>query len=127
MDTKTALGAAGGISLTVVGAVSAIALTLGAGSATADKPLPIAPAIEYVDQYGNPIELDQTVAAVVPEIVVITGAPGFVDPDVSVLAAPESGETSYTATDYEEEAYEEDEGYEEHEDEDGDHEEDDDD
>lgn len=93
MDTKTALGAAGGISLTVVGAVSALVLTLGGGSATVEQSPTNGPIVEYVDQYGNPIALQQPAAAV-PEIVITTEGPASVDEgastgDLEMMAAPE--------------------------------------
>ena len=59
MDTRTALGVAGGLSLTVVGAVSALALTFGVGTANSDSTPVSTPTIEYVDQYGNPVDLQQ--------------------------------------------------------------------
>ena len=52
MDRNTALGAAAGVVLAVVGAVSALFLTIGqpADAATDDGA-----SVEYVDQYGNPV------------------------------------------------------------------------
>lgn len=76
MDTKTALGAAGGIALTVIGAVSALALTFGVGPSSADQNPVNTTTIEYVDQYGNPIDLQQPLNAQLPEITVRTEAPG---------------------------------------------------
>lgn len=111
MDTKTALGAAGGITLTVVGAVSALALTLGGGTSmldrTGDQPTPI---IEVVDQYGNPVDLQQPAAA--PEIVLTTDVSSA---DTAVMASAEP-DTGYGEVG----EMEDPEAYEEHEDEDHD-------
>lgn len=108
MDTKTALGAAGGITLTVVGAVSALALTFGGGTAVlgSDDAPPAAPVVEVVDQYGNPIDLQQPAST--PEIVVTQGA---ASESGAVSASQESTSTEpYAGIDEHEE-------HEEHEDE----------
>lgn len=87
MDTKTALGAAGGITLTVAGAVTALALTLGGGTSLlggADTAPPTSPVVEVVDQHGNPVGLQAPTAA--PEIVVSTNAPNA---DLDMVAAPD--------------------------------------
>ena len=117
MDTKTAIGAAGGISLTIVGAVSALVLTLGGGASTVDQIPANAPVVEFVDQYGNPVDLQQPAAAV-PEVVITTEPPAS-EPDTEMIAAPEPDAPAY-------EEEEEEEEYEQH-DEDVDHEEEDDD
>lgn len=121
MDTKTALGVAGGISLTVVGAVSALVLTLGGGTSILDgsNEQPSTPVVEYVDQYGNPVDLEQPAA--MPEIV-ITEAPAP-DPNVEVMAAAEQDPAAYA----EGEEVEEEDDYEEHDEYEADHEEHDDD
>ncbi|MDW3176952.1 MAG: hypothetical protein R8J94_06170 [Acidimicrobiia bacterium] len=115
MDTKTALGAAGGISLTVVGAVSALVLTLGGGTSILDgsNEQPSEPVVEYVDEYGNPVDLQQP--DVMPEIV-IAETPAQ-DPNVEMMAAAEQDPATYA----EGEELEEEEEYEdEHEEEDDD-------
>ncbi len=93
MDTKTALGAAGGISLTVVGAVSALVLTLGGGTSILDgsSEQPSEPVVEYVDEYGNPVDLQQP--DVMPEIV-IAETPAQ-DPNVEMMAAAEQDPATY--------------------------------
>lgn len=116
MDTKTALGAAGGISLTIVGAVSALVLTLGGGASTVDQIPAKTPVIEYVDQYGNPVDLQQPAAAA-PEIVITAEPPATnVEPDTEMMAAPEPDAPAYDeeAEEYDEEF--EDDDYEEEDD-----------
>lgn len=54
MDTKTALGAAAGISLVMAGGATAFALTIGAGNDAAPTDTESA-IIEYVDEAGNPL------------------------------------------------------------------------
>ena len=116
MDTKTALGAAGGIALTVVGAMSALALTFGVGPSSADQN-PLTTTIEYVDQYGNPIDLHQSLNAQLPEITVRTEAPGTYVEEYEEEDEAEYGE--YEDGDYEDGEYE-DGDYEEYEEEDDD-------
>lgn len=106
MDTKTALGAAGGLSLTVVGAVTALVLTFGGGTSILGGPpeeVPSQPAVEYVDQYGNPVALEQP-AEVGPEIVVTTAEAEAVDAQMVASEEPASGE-AYAEGEEEEEDY----------------------
>lgn len=94
MDTKTALGAAGGISLTVVGAVSALVLTFGGGTSIlsgSPEEAPSQPVVEYVDQYGNPVALEQPVQAG-PEIVVTTADAQAADTTMVAGEQPAGGE-----------------------------------
>lgn len=105
MDTKTALGAAGGLTLTVVGAVSALALTFGGGTSVlggADE-TPNTPVVEVVDQYGNPIDLQQPAPSA--EIVVTEGAAS----DAGLPTAAQEGMRAETSAAYDEAAYEEEE------------------
>ncbi len=78
METKAALGAAGGIALTVAGGVSALLLTMGSsGAAPAEvENEGIAVITQYVDEAGNPIDAPAMADAdAAPEVVVI-GADG---------------------------------------------------
>ena len=120
MDTKTALGAAGGISLTVVGAVSALVLTLGGGTSILDGSTnqPSSTVVEYVDQYGNPVDLQQPAA--LPEVVVTTDAPAVKATATETMAAGPADPTTFVEV----EAYDDHAESDEYE---GDHEEDDDD
>lgn len=122
MDTKTALGAAGGISLTVVGAVSALVLTLGGGTSILEGSTnqPSATVVEYVDQDGNPVDMQQPAA--LPEIVVTTEAPAVkVAATEMMAAAPADPMTSVEGEAYDDDDHAESDEYE------GDYEEDDDD
>jgi hypothetical protein len=106
MDTKTALGAAGGISLTVAGAVSALVLTLGGGTSSIDQIPSNGPVVEYIDEYGNPIDLQQPAAAI-PEIIITTEQPAMtIEPDTEMMAAPEPATPAYEDDEEEEEAEE---------------------
>ncbi len=122
MDTKTALGAAGGISLTVVGAVSALVLTLGGGTSILDGSTnqPTSTVVQYIDQYGNPVDLQQPAA--LPEIVVTTEAPAVKSTATEMMAAAPADPTTFVAVEaYDDDDHAESDKYE------GDHEEDDDD
>ena len=133
MDKKTALGTAGGISLTVAGAVSALVLTLGGGTAAGEPAGDSSPnqIVEYVDQNGNPVSIDGP-NDVVPEIVVTTDqAPATGATEVEMMAAAdpdaaygegeepevyEEGAQYDEGADYEEDEHEEGEEYEEEDD-----------
>ena len=80
MDTKAALGAAVGLTLTVAGAVSALLLTVGQVDQPAAPSEPAPVVIEYVDQAGNPIADPQASARTTPEILLVY-------PDGTVLDA----------------------------------------
>lgn len=104
METKAALGAAGGIALTVAGGVSALLLTMGpSGAAPAEVETDgDAVVTQYVDEAGNPIDAPAMADAdAAPEVVVI-GADG--QPiDGSLQADPmEDGEmeAAYDADEY---------------------------
>ena len=84
MERNTALGAAAGVVLAVVGAVSALFLTIDRPAEAASTD---APAVEYVDQYGNPATAP--IANAAPEIVLINPDGTLVEP-----AAPEAA-TAY--------------------------------
>lgn len=140
MERSTALGAAGGVTLAIAGAATALVMTVG-GLATADpssdQPAPAAVVTEYVDQYGNPVAdpaaTGPAAIATAPVIEVVdatTGAP--VPTVVTTPTEPSSPATGYAAeyseTEHEEEyedgeeyedeeEYEDDEEYEEYEDE----------
>jgi len=118
MDTKTALGAAGGISLTVVGAVSALVLTLGAGTSFLDgsPDQPSTTVVEYVDQHGNPVDLQTS--AVAPKIIV-ANVP-VVDTNTEIMVAAQDPMTYAEAQEPEGEGYAEHEEDDEHEEEDDD-------
>ena len=131
MEKKTALGAAGGISLTVAGAVSALALTLGGGTAAGEPASegPQGQIVEYVDQNGNPVSMDGATGSV-PEIVVTTDqAPATGATDVEMMAAPdpdaaygegEEPDAYDEGAEYEEDEHDEHEDGEEYEEEDDD-------
>lgn len=129
METRAALGAATALALTVTGGVSALFLTVGqAAGQSADAGDPAeAVTIEYVDQFGNPI--DPAAAAVAPEVIIL-GADGMpVNQSVAVPTAdaggyvaegeyPDHEETDHEDTEHEEDDYEdgdeeEDEAYDE--------------
>lgn len=72
MPSRTALGAAAGLALTVAGGVSALLLTIGpvesSSAETVDTSNPTTATgtdvvVEYVDQYGNPVDLSDLRAA----------------------------------------------------------------
>ena len=74
MDTKAALGAAGGIALTVAGGVSALLLAMGASGASPAEVEPVSDEVvtQYIDEAGNPIEAPTPAGtAATPEVVVI--------------------------------------------------------
>jgi hypothetical protein len=138
MDTKAALGAAGGIALTVAGGVSALLLTMGSSGASPAEVETDGDAIvtQYVDEHGNPIDAP-TVAdrSATPEVVVIgpDGLPVDSSLETDAMADGEM-EAAYGAEEYPEgEEYPEEEEAEEYpedddyEDEDDDDEEEDDD
>jgi len=108
METKAALGAAGGIALTIAGATSALLLTVGQGSQPSDTGAPAAVVTEYVDQFGNPID-PVSVSPATPEVIITTG----VDPQVE-LSSPAPAAVEPMPAD----AYGEAEEYEEEEDDD---------
>ena len=121
MDTKAALGAAVGLTLTVAGAVSALLLTVGPldQPAATSEPAPVV--IEYVDQAGNPVADPQASTQTTPEILLVYPDGTVVDAAVpqqetSVIAPAEAVATEVT---YEAPAeYEEAQEYEEEEDDD---------
>lgn len=103
MDRNTALGAAAGVTLAVVGAVSALFLTI---DQPADAASPSGETIEYVDQYGNPLAAPEATSA----------SPGvvLVNPDgtlVDTAASADAG-AAYGGEEYEEHGEEEE--YDEH-------------
>lgn len=78
MDRNTALGAAAGVTLAVVGAVSALFMTL-------DQPADAAvttPAVEYVDQYGNALGAAPVAASASPDVVLVSPDGTLVDTSV---------------------------------------------
>jgi hypothetical protein len=127
MDRNTALGAAAGVVLAVVGAVSALFLTIDRPAEAASND---APAVEYVDQYGNP--LTATAATATPQIILVNPDGTLVD-QIATEPAPTYGgayeehdEQEYEDDEYEDDEYEDDEyeddDHDEHEeDEDDDH------
>lgn len=117
MNPRSALGAAAAVALTVTGGVSAMFLTIGqanAGAAPTDQPAPAAEhtAVEYVDQYGNPVDAPTAISAT-PEII-------YMNPDGTLAANPSAqpqamAEPEMTAAyseEYEAEEYEDGEEYE---------------
>ena len=127
MDTKAALGAAGGIALTVAGGVSALLLAMGASGASPAEVEPVSDEVvtQYIDEAGNPIEAPTPAGtAATPEVVVIgpdglpvdspagepmadgmESAEGLMDPlPEGELEAPEEDETE----DYEDDEEEDD-------------------
>ncbi len=112
MDRTTALGAAAGVTLAIVGGVSALFLTIN-NPADATQ-VGGATIVEYVDEYGNQIA-DPTVAAA-PEIVLL-------NPDGTVVeiisTTPEPGDSAPSNQGSEPDGYGHDhDEYDEHEDED---------
>ena len=75
MDRNTTLGAAAGVTLAVVGAVSALFLTL---DQPADAASITTPEVEYVDQYGNSLGASPIADAAAPGVV-------FVNPDGTLV------------------------------------------
>lgn len=132
MERSTALGAAGGVTLAIAGAATALVMTVG-GLASADpspdQPAPAAVVTEYVDQYGNPVADPATGsrAGVAPVIEIVDAATGEQVPTVvTVPSDPTPPANAYSAADEYEEGEDEYEEDEEHEDEyeEGDYEED---
>jgi len=78
METKAALGAAGGIALTVAGGVSALLLTMGPSGAAPAAVETDGDAVvtQYVDEAGNPIDAPAMADADVSPEVVVIGADG---------------------------------------------------
>ena len=76
MDRNTALGAAAGVTLAVVGAVSALFMTL---DQPADAASVTTPAVEYVDQYGNPLGAAPVAASASPDVVLVNPDGTLVD------------------------------------------------
>ncbi|MGI9614014.1 MAG: hypothetical protein ACR2QO_13985 [Acidimicrobiales bacterium] len=97
MDAKAAVGAVSGIALTIAGAATALFLTVGQA-----EPAPTAQSTEvvteYVDQYGNPVDLSTA-----------TAAPAVADELVSAAGYEEAayGEEAEYEEAEEEEGYEE--------------------
>ena len=100
MDKKSALGAAAGITLTVAGAVSALTLGLApsAGEPVADDPA----AVEYIDQYGNPIVAPLQQVAEGGETTNETSEPETPEQGEQPYAGDENGEEGYEAEDTDE-------------------------
>jgi hypothetical protein len=71
MDTKAALGAAAGLTLTIAGGVSALFLTVGQVDQPAAPSEPAPVVIEYVDQAGNPVAAPGTTIPATPEVVLV--------------------------------------------------------
>ncbi len=76
MDTKTALGAAAGLTLTVAGGVSALFLTLGGQIPTEPTSVgaetTVVETVEFVDQYGNPVaDPSSSASTATPEVIVL--------------------------------------------------------
>ncbi len=98
MDRNTTLGAAAGVTLAVVGAVSALFLTL---DQPADAASITTPEVEYVDQYGNSLDASPITDAAAPGVV-------FVNPD-GTLVDTNSSAASGAYAEGEGEEYEDDE------------------
>ncbi len=125
MDRTTALGAAAGVTLAVVGAVSALFLTI---DQPADAAQGETPAVEYVDQYGNPLAASVGAAAAAPDVVLVNPDGTLVDTSASAADAAygegeheeyeehgeyeeaEHGEDEYEEAEHGEDEYEEEEG-----------------
>ena len=87
MDRNTALGAAAGVTLAVVGAVSALFLTIDQPADAAESDTPV---VEYVDQYGNPV----AAPAASDAGVVVMNADGTMA-DTAAYSEDEHGEDEY--------------------------------
>ncbi|MGH1493025.1 MAG: hypothetical protein ACRBK7_27125 [Acidimicrobiales bacterium] len=113
MNPRSALGAAAAVALTVTGGVSAMFLTIGQANAAPDnQPAPAADytAVEYVDQYGNPVDAPTAMSST-PEII-------YMNPDGSLATNPAAAQPQvmaepqmaygeeYEAEEYEGEEYE---------------------
>lgn len=114
MDTKAALGAAGGIALTVAGGVSALLLTMGPSGASPAEVENEGTAVvtQYVDENGNPIDAPSVAdTSTSPEVVVIgpDGQPVDTALQTDAMADGEM-EAAYEAEEYPEDVeHEEDE------------------
>lgn len=87
MEARAALGAATALALTVTGGVSALFLTMGQASGTSSEPTSAdgVVAVEYVDQYGNPVSAPQDLGTgTAPDVV-------LVNPDGTVVTASTTG------------------------------------
>lgn len=120
MDRNTALGAAAGVTLAVVGAVSALFLTIDQPAEAASPTQ--ATVVEYIDQYGNPVAAPGAVDTATvgsPEIVLVNPDGSLVETVPTAAPATAAPAAEYEAEEYEEEEYEEheEEEYEEHEEE----------
>ena len=115
METKAALGAAGGIALTIAGATSALLLTVGQGAQPENSGAPAAVVTEYVDQFGNPID-PTAVSATTPEVIITTGVDTQVEPlPVEPMPADAYASRGVRGGEYEEAEYDEEAEYEEEE------------
>jgi hypothetical protein len=112
MDAKAAAGAFTGIALTIAGAATALFLTVGqAESAPAPQTTEIV--TEYVDQYGNPVDLTTpTIASATAEELVSAAA---YEGEVEEAEYEEDHEEEEEYEEYEDEDEEEYEEYEEYE------------
>ncbi len=101
MNSRSALGAAGAIALTVAGGVSALFLTVGQANAADGVGVTTESAtigqesiaVEYVDQYGNPVAAPNATGGQ-PEVL-------FVDSAGNPVAAPNEAQAPAEAGQYE--------------------------
>jgi len=129
MKTRSALGAAAGLTLALAGGATAIGLGLTQTASSSPEPASIV--TEYVDQYGNPVAAPAAVSADgMPQIVLMQPDGTIVTTEATPAMAaaepaPQGMEIDYAAGENQTE-YEDDDGYDEAE-QDDDHEEDEDD
>ena len=106
MNTRSALGAAAGLTLALAG--GATALELGLNQATSSSPGPAGIVTEYVDQFGNPVAAPGTASADgMPQIVLMRPDGTIVTTEgtaamAAAEPAPRGMEIDYAAGEYEE-------------------------
>ncbi len=105
MNTRSALGAAAGLTLALAG--GATALGLGLNQATSSSPGPAGIIIEYVDQFGNPVAAPAKASADgLPQVVLMQpdGTIATTEAAAAVATAepaPQGMEIDYAAGEYE--------------------------
>jgi hypothetical protein len=121
MNTRSALGAAAGLTLALTGGATAIGLGLTQTASSSSEPASIV--TEYVDQFGNPVAAPAAVSADgMPQIVLMQPDGTIVTTEATPAMAaaepaPQGMEIDYAAgenqTEHEHDDYEDDDRYEE--------------
>ena len=111
MNTRSALGAAAGLTLALAG--GATALGLGLNQATSSSPGPAGIVTEYVDQLGNPVAAPATASADgMPQIVLMQPDGTIVTTEATAAMAVAEPASQGMEIDYAAGEYEDDDQYE---------------